>query len=224
MQSPRPPLALPLYRFVLALARLGVSPRVYWRVATAAPRALPRSVGLTRWSRPEWLASKRRIAALYVFIVHDMQWPPTSDRMVWYCGPPRIEPWQDSAYRDDDLPSSVWSGGDRFWGSDGRNHRDGGRPAAEYANGDRWWYHNGQLHRDGDQPAVELNDGSRRWYRHGKLYRDGDRPAVINADGSMEWLRHGALHRDGDKPAIVRPDGTREWYVALEWNVDTCGE
>lgn len=140
---------LPLYRFILALARLNVAPHVYWWLATDVPRALPQSVGLTRWSRPEWVISKRRIAALYVVIVHDSTWyvPHTT----WYCGGyvrsirrqrrGHLDLWSIRWYRDDDLPAIVWDDGSQFWGSDGKYHRgDGHKPAIVWEDGSMEWY------------------------------------------------------------------------------------
>jgi hypothetical protein len=40
----------------------------------------------------------------------------------------------DQLHRDDDLPASVWAGGDKLWYQNGKQHRLAG-PAIEYANG-----------------------------------------------------------------------------------------
>lgn len=117
-------------------------------------------------------------------------------------------------HRDNDLPSVVWTSGEKEWFVYGLCHRDPEKdlPAVEYPDGSRTWFVNGLLHREGDLPAIEWRI-KKVWCILGKLHRDNDLPAIERADGTKEWYQNGELHREGHLPAVISFDRS-----VVEWS------
>lgn len=55
-----------------------------------------------------------------------------------------------------------YSGGNKFWFKDGKQHREV-EPAVELINGDKFWWINGKRHRE-DGPAIEAQYGRVEWW------------------------------------------------------------
>jgi hypothetical protein len=121
-------------------------------------------------------------------------------------------------YRENGLHTKENMAGQKIWtNKKGKKHRENDLPATIETNGNKYWYKNGKKHRDtldeNNQvlPAIEYGSGTKCWYVNGKYYRENDLHTAESANGNKFWRKT----LDDNSHYLSRDE---DYYDSLEFN------